>query len=124
MKGTTNPEVRYSIKRLISCKILKYDSRFICTGNIENKDNIVLYIIRYTNSFYVQNCNYTLFSGYYDGYLYDTSDLNNKILCAQLKDKIKVNCWLFNISSTSSKYEITELSEIFFETYECFKKYF
>ena len=117
MQGTTNPSVNYSIKRLTSCKILKYNSRFICIGNIDFKDNIVLYIISYTNSFYVQNCNTTLFSGYYDGYLYDTSVLNNKILCAQLKDKIKVNCWLCNISNTSSKYEIIDLSEIFFETY-------
>jgi hypothetical protein len=87
MKGTTNPSVNFSIKRLISCKILKYDSRFICTGNIELKDNIVLYILGYTSRFYVENYNTTLFNGYYDGYLYDTSDLNNKILCAQLKEK-------------------------------------
>ena len=122
MKGTTNPSVNFSIKRLISCKILKYDSRFICTGNIELKDNIVLYILGYTSRFYVENYNTTLFNGYYDGYLYDTSDLNNKILCAQLKDKIKVNCWLCNIPSTSATYEITELSEIYFETYKYYEE--
>ena len=32
MQGTTNPSVNYSIKRLTSCKILKYNSRFICIG--------------------------------------------------------------------------------------------
>ena len=122
MTGSINPSVNYSIKRLISCKILKYNSRFICIGNIELKDNIALYIISYTSRLYVENYNTTLFNGYYDGYLYDTSDLNNKILCAQLKDKIKVNCWLCNISSTSSTYEITELSEVFFETYKYYEE--
>ena len=109
MQGTINPSVNYSIKRLTSCKILKYNSRFICIGNIDFKDNIILYFIGYTSRFYVENYNTTLFNGYYDGYLYDTSDLNNKILCAQLKDYIQVNCWLCNISSTSSTYEIKEL---------------
>ena len=55
MQGTTNPSVNYSIKRLTSCKILKYDSRFICTGNLDNKDNVILYIIGYTSRFHVEN---------------------------------------------------------------------
>ena len=96
--------------------IIQYKTKYAKLKNCLTDDKTV-FIISYTSRLYVENYNTTLFNGYYDGYLYDTSDLNNKILCAQLKDKIKVNCWLCNISSTSSTYEITELSEIFFETY-------
>ena len=117
-KGKT-PNVSVSLKSLRSCKILINTSRYICIGNEDNRNNLILYIIKYLNDNYLykEKYNSSLFAGYLDGYLYDTLDLNNKILCAKKIDGIEVNCWLCNVSLSDLSYTFTELSEISFETY-------
>ena len=108
-----------SLKKLTSCKILKNYQKYLCACN-SNYDKIDLYVISYYSHSLHSDKYYSSIpelNGYIDGYLYDTLNLTNKILCAKQKDNIEVNCWLYNISLTDFSYELNKLSEISFETY-------
>ena len=108
-----------SLKKLTSCKILKNYQKYLCACN-SNYDKIDLYILSYYSHSLHSDKYYNSIpelNGYIDGYLYDTLNLTNKILCAKQKDNIEVNCWLCNISLTDFSYELNKLSEISFETY-------
>ncbi len=78
------------------------------------------YILSYLSAIQlrVNDFNSSLFDGYIDGYLYDTLNLSNKILCSKKANSLEVNCWLCKISLTDLSFEFTELSEIYFETYK------
>ena len=108
--------VSCQLKRLISCKTID-SAKYFCIGNIDGKDNLVLYFIFHATQLYINTFNSSLFNGYKDGYLYDTLNLTNKILCGKKANNIEVNCWLFNISSEDYSFKYTELPEISFETY-------
>ena len=111
--------IHTSLKKLTSCKILKNYQKYLCACN-SNYDKIDLYIILYSGQRLYSDKYYNSIpelNGYIDGYLYDTLNLTNKILCAKQKDNIEVNCWLCNISLTDFSYELNKLSQISFETY-------
>ena len=108
-----------SLKKLTSCKILKNYQKYLCACN-SNYDKIDLYILSYYSHSLHSDKYYNSIpelNGYIDGYLYDTLNLTNKILCAKQKDNIEVNCWLYNISLTDFSYELNKLFNISFETY-------
>ena len=80
-----------SLKKLTSCKILQNYQKYLCTCNNEN-DKINFYILlssgpRLSVDNIYQNPISEL-NGYIDGYLYDTLNLNNKILCSKKKNNI------------------------------------